>query len=126
MGSVERGSTAEFVRVARVGDVPTDSGRIVAVGQHSIALFNVDGSFFAIDNTCAHRGGPLGEGELEGEVVTCPWHSWEYNVRTGLSLTTPSASVEIYEMQVDGEDVKVRLQGRSFRKHLSHKQRSHS
>lgn len=100
---------AEFVRVAGVSDVPMGSGRVVEVGDRSIAIFNVDGSFFATDNTCAHRGGPLGEGELEGEVVTCPWHSWEYNVRTGISLTTPSASVKTYDVQVDGEDVKVRL-----------------
>ncbi|CAI4029839.1 Nitrite reductase (NAD(P)H) small subunit [Nitrospira tepida] len=100
---------AEFVRVAGVSDVPMGSGRVFEVGDRSIAIFNVDGSFFATDNTCAHRGGPLGEGELEGEVVTCPWHSWEYNVRTGISLTTPSASVKTYDVQVDGEDVKVRL-----------------
>jgi nitrite reductase (NADH) small subunit len=100
---------AEYVRVAGVNDVPLGAGHVVEIGDRSIAIFNVDGAFFALDNTCAHRGGPLGEGELEGEVVTCPWHSWEYNVRTGISLTTPSASVKAYEVKVDGEDVTVLL-----------------
>jgi len=100
---------AEYVRIAGVKDVPAGQGHVAEIGDRSIALFNVDGTFFALDNVCAHRGGPLGEGELEGEVVTCPWHSWEYNVRTGISLTTPSASVKTYEVKVEGEDVKVLL-----------------
>ncbi len=100
---------AEYIRIAGVGDIPPNSGIVKEVSDHCIAIFNVDGTFCALDNTCAHRGGPLGEGELEGEVVTCPWHGWEYNVRTGISLTTPSASVKTYEVKVDGEDVKVLL-----------------
>ena len=100
---------ADYIRVIGVKDIPPGSGHVTEVNGQSIATFNVDGTFFALDNTCAHRGGPLGEGELEGEVVTCPWHSWEYNVRTGISLTTPSASVKTYEVKIDGDDVKVLL-----------------
>ena len=92
-----------------VKDIAPGSGHVTEDNWQSIAIFNVDGTFFALNNTCAHRGGPLGEGELEGEVVTCPWHSWEYNVRTGISLTTPSASVKTYEVKIDGDDVKVLL-----------------
>jgi nitrite reductase/ring-hydroxylating ferredoxin subunit len=98
---------AEFVRVAGTADVPPGSGIVAEVNEQSIALFNVDGTFYAIGNVCVHRGGPLGEGELEGEVVTCPWHAWQYNVKTGKSLTNPSASVKTYEVKVDGSDVKV-------------------
>lgn len=76
-----------------MSEVSPGSGLAVEINGRSIAIFTVDGAFFALDNTCAHRGGPLGEGELEGEVVTCPWHSWEYNVRTGISLTTPSVCI---------------------------------
>ncbi|TKS61804.1 MAG: non-heme iron oxygenase ferredoxin subunit [Nitrospira sp.] len=100
---------ADYIRVIEVGDIPPGSGHVTEVNGHCIAIFNVDGAFFALDNTCAHRGGPLGEGELDGEVVTCPWHSWEYNVRTGISLTTPSASVKTYEVKVDDDDVKILL-----------------
>ena len=99
----------DYIRVIGTDDIPPGSGHVTEVHGHSIAIFNVGGTFFALDNTCAHRGGPLGEGELEGEVVTCPWHGWEYNVRTGISLTTPSASVKTYEVQVDGNDVQVLL-----------------
>jgi nitrite reductase/ring-hydroxylating ferredoxin subunit len=88
-------------------DIPRGNGQVTEVKGHSIPIFTVDSTFFALDNTCAHRGGPLGEGELESEVVTCPWHGWEYNVRTAISLTTPSASVKASEGTVDGKDVKV-------------------
>ena len=54
-----------------------------------IALFNVDGEIFALDNTCPHAGGPLGEGSLDGEVVSCPWHGWKFNVKTGDCLKNP-------------------------------------
>jgi len=97
----------EYVRVIGVGDLPPGKGQVAEVNGLEIAIFNIEGSFFAVDNTCAHRGGPLGEGELEGEVVTCPWHGWEYNVRTGISLTTPSASVKTYEVKVDVDDVNI-------------------
>ena len=99
----------EYVRVIGVGDLPPGKGHVTEVNGREIAIFNVDGTFFAVDNTCAHRGGPLGEGELEGDVVTCPWHSWEYNVRTGISLTTRSASVKTYEVKIEGNDIKVLL-----------------
>lgn len=89
---------AEYVRVAGVRDVPTGRGHVAEVNGRAIAVFNVDGVFFALDNAGAHRGGPPGEGGLDGEVVTCPWHSWKYNVRTGISLTTPSASVQTYPL----------------------------
>ena len=59
---------------------------MVQAEGRSIALFNVAGSFCAIDNTCSHEGGPLGEGELAGEIVTCPWHNAEFNVKTGEAL----------------------------------------
>ena len=100
---------AKYVRIIGVNDVPVGSGHVAEIGNRSIAIFNVNGTFFALNNICAHRGGPLGEGELDGEVVTCPWHSWEYNVRTGISLTAPSASVKTYAGKIDGDDVKVLL-----------------
>ena len=82
---------------------------MIEVGGKKIALFNVDGTFFAVDNTCKHRGGPLGEGELSGMVVTCPWHGWEYDVRTGVSQTDPSIGVTSYKVKVEGDDILVEL-----------------
>ncbi|MGH7204719.1 MAG: Rieske (2Fe-2S) protein [Nitrospiraceae bacterium] len=100
---------AEFVKVTGTADVAPGSGVVAEVNGQSIAVFNVDGTYYAIDNTCVHRGGPLGEGELEGDTVTCPWHGWQYNVKTGVSLTTPSACVKSYQVKVEGPDVKVLL-----------------
>lgn len=100
---------ADFVRVAGTADLAPGSGLVAEVNGQSIALFNVGGTFYAIDNTCVHRGGPLGEGELEGEEVTCPWHAWRYNVKTGACTTNPSACVKAYPVTVEGADVKVQL-----------------
>ena len=100
---------AEFVRVTGTTDVAPGSGVVAEVNGQSVAVFNVDGTYYAIDNTCVHRGGPLGEGELEGDTVTCPWHGWQYNVKTGVSLTNPSACVKSYQVKVEGSDIKVLL-----------------
>ena len=98
---------ANFVKVADVSDVPPGSGKCVEANGKQIALFNVGGTFHAIDNTCLHRGGPLGEGELEGNVVTCPWHGWQYDVTTGVNTMDDSEVVERYEVKVEAGAVLV-------------------
>ena len=100
---------AEFIKVASLSELEPGACKAVEAGGKTIALFNVDGTIYALDNTCLHRGGPLGEGTLEGDVVTCPLHMWEYNVRTGETLADPSLKVESYAVQVDGDDIKVAL-----------------
>jgi nitrite reductase (NADH) small subunit len=100
---------AEFVRVAALADVKSGQGIVAEAKGKTLAVFNVDGTIHAIDNTCCHRDGPLGEGELEGDIVTCPWHGWRYNVTTGACMNNPSAKVEAYQVQIDGIDVKVLL-----------------
>ena len=75
-----------------------------------IALFNLDGTFFAIDDTCTHRGGPLSEGEVSGEEVTCPWHGAVYNIKTGAVLGPPAPrGVASYAVRVQGSDVEVEV-----------------
>ena len=96
---------ANFVKVARRGEIPDGSGRIVEAGGRSIALFNTGGRFYAIDNACLHRGGPLGEGDLMGTTVVCPWHGWEYDVVTGESVDDPKVKVSCFAVRVDGEDI---------------------
>lgn len=100
---------ADFVRVASTSDIAPGSGMVAEANGQSIAVFNVDGTYYAIDNTCVHRGGPLGEGDLDGEVVTCPWHGWQFNVKTGVSVNNPSACVKAYQVKVEGTDIKVLL-----------------
>ena len=96
----------EFVKVADVGDVAPGGGLCVEAAGKQIALFNVGGTFYAVDNTCPHRGGPLAEGELEGATVTCPWHAWQFDLTTGESLTDDS-KVDRYEVKVEGDAVLV-------------------
>ena len=100
---------AEFVKVANLSDLGPGSSMTVEANGKAVALFNVDGTVYALDNTCLHRGGPLGEGFLEGDVVACPWHMWEYNVRTGEKVGDPSLKVATYPVEVEGNDVKVQL-----------------
>ena len=96
-------------RVASKDDVlPGGSKGIVLNGQE-VALFNVDGSYSAIDNTCPHRGGPLSDGSLNGRTVTCPWHAWEFDVTTGSCLNNPAARVRAYPVEIQGNDLFVTL-----------------
>jgi nitrite reductase (NADH) small subunit/3-phenylpropionate/trans-cinnamate dioxygenase ferredoxin subunit len=94
-----------FVRAARKEEVLPGSIREFQLDGKTIALANVDGKFYAINNTCLHRGGPLGEGELEGKVVTCPWHGWQYDVTTGKVVMNPSIGVDCYTLEVRGDDI---------------------
>ena len=99
-----------FVKVVSTSDLKPGENKVVNVNGIDVALFNVDGQFFAINNTCLHRGGPLGEGMLDGDVVTCPWHGWRYNVKTGENAMLPTAKVAPYQVKVEGNDVMVALE----------------
>ncbi|MGH7819512.1 MAG: nitrite reductase small subunit NirD [Candidatus Binatia bacterium] len=98
-----------FVKVAQAGDVAEGTGKTVDANGREIALFKVGGKFHAIDNVCKHRGGPLGEGELDGTVVTCPLHAWTYDVTTGECFDDPSCPVETFAVKVEGDDVLVEV-----------------
>jgi nitrite reductase/ring-hydroxylating ferredoxin subunit len=98
---------AEFVKVASLSELAPGSAKAIEVKGKTIALFNVEGTIYATDNTCLHQGGPLGEGELMGEVVICPWHQWECNVRTGELVGDSSLKVATFPVQVEGDDIKV-------------------
>ena len=98
---------AEFTKVAKTADIPTGTGKVVEAGGKTIAVFNCEGSFYAVDNTCKHRGGPLGEGSLSGKTVTCPWHGWEYDVSTGECATDAAITVQKFVVKVEGDDVLV-------------------
>ena len=100
---------AEFVKVASLTELPPGSARTVEVNGKAIALFNVQGTVYATDNTCLHQGGPLGEGDLIGEVVVCPWHQWEYDVRTGEMPGNSSIKISTYPVQVEGDQIKVAI-----------------
>jgi nitrite reductase (NADH) small subunit len=101
---------SKLIKVAETKDVSPGTGKVVQAGGRSIALFNVAGIFHAIDNTCSHEGGPLGEGEISGDVVTCPWHNAEFNVKTGEALGPPAyEGVQRFPVKIQGNDVLVEV-----------------
>lgn len=98
-----------LARAANLSEIPPGSIKEVQVGGKTLALANVGGTFFAIDNTCLHRGGPLGQGQLAGRIVTCPWHGWQFDVTNGKAVQNPSAGVGCFRTEVQGEEVLVEL-----------------
>jgi len=97
------------VKVAKAADVPPGEGRVVQAGAKSLALFNVDGAYHVIDNTCPHRGGPMGDGDLEGRVAICPWHGWRWDVTTGANASNPAVKIACFPATVVDGDVYVEL-----------------
>jgi len=96
-----------FVRVARASDIPPGSVCAYAVGRYEVALFNVDGEFYALENSCPHQGGPIADGWMEGPLVTCPWHGWCFDVRTGKMTLGDFARVTAFAVRRQGEDLYV-------------------
>ena len=99
-----------FIKVAAVADIPTGTVREVEANGKKIAVANVEGQFYALDNTCLHRGGPIGQGVLEGSVVECPWHGWQYDMKSGQCAFNPAAQLPTYEVKVEGADLLVAIQ----------------
>jgi len=98
-----------FVYAAKAMDIAPGQIREIQLDGTTIALANVGGQFHALSNTCLHRGGPLGQGSLQGTIVTCPWHGWTFDVTSGKVLGNQSAGVERYPVELRGEDVYVDL-----------------
>ena len=92
----------QYITVAKLSELEPGTCRSVELKDVGLALFNVEGKVYALDNTCPHAGGPLGEGSLEKDCVSCPWHGWKFNVRTGQRLKNPSQAwtVPSYEVKV--------------------------
>lgn len=102
--------TARFVRVGRVGEVPDGRPEVFDVEDRKIAIYRLDDGYYAIDDICTHDGGPLAEGEVEGDEVICPRHGARFSIKTGAALTFPAVSpVDRYPVRVEGDDLLVGL-----------------
>ena len=97
------------MEVARVADLPVGRSKAVKAGDQTIALYHTASGFFASDDRCPHRGGPLAEGDLIGNEIVCPWHLWGFDLHTGLCPGNPEISVTLHEVKLDGERILVRL-----------------
>jgi nitrite reductase (NADH) small subunit len=93
--------------VARAEDVPPGSARVVRAGERELALFNVGGVFYATQSECLHLKGPLGDGKLDGCVITCPWHGWQYDVTTGENEFDRALALETFAVVVEDGEVKI-------------------
>ena len=100
-----------WIDVASAADVPSGTGRVVNADGRLVAVFNTDGAYHAIDNQCPHRGGPLGKGPVSDGVVMCPWHSWSFDVRTGVNVDTGRIRVECFPVAVRDGRILVRVDG---------------
>jgi 3-phenylpropionate/trans-cinnamate dioxygenase ferredoxin subunit len=101
---------SDFIKVAETSDIPVGRVKVVVVGDRRIALCNVGGEFFAIDDVCTHDGGPLDQGELDGDVIECPRHGARFDVRTGKVLALPAVkALNTYRVEVTGSEIRVAL-----------------
>lgn len=97
-------------RVATVGAIEEGRGIAVDVGERRIAVFRYHDRYYALDETCPHRGAPLHEGCIESGVVLCPWHQWQFSLEDGRSPVNPLSRVDRYEVRVDGDDIVIVLE----------------
>ena len=97
------------VPVANINEVPPGSCRSVEADGIGVAVCNVDGTVYVVENTCPHAGGPLGEGSMDGELIECPWHGWRYNVRTGERPENPDITVTCYPTHIEHDVIHIFL-----------------
>ena len=98
---------SRFVKMATMQELTPGGAKEVEFEGRVYAIFNVDGEISAMDGICPHQGGPLADGALEGTSVTCPWHGWQFDVRTGKTPLGPKIKQAVYEVKIEGQDVMV-------------------
>ena len=101
-----KGLMSKFVRLTAQSELPPEGeAKEFPLGDKVICVANVNGTISAMDNVCLHRGGPLGQGVIEGDKLVCPWHGWQYDVTTGKLVTNPAVACETYAVEVRGDDI---------------------
>lgn len=98
------------IRVAREGELPEGAGTLVKVDDLALALFRIEGRCYAVANACPHMGGPLADGKLKDHIVTCPWHGWTWDIRTGENVRNPRLKkLPCFPVSVEQGDVFIEL-----------------
>jgi nitrite reductase (NADH) small subunit len=99
-----------FTKLATQSELPTENeAKEFPCGDKTICVANVDGTISAMDNVCLHRGGPLGQGMIEGGKIVCPWHGWVWDPKTGEAGHSPNAKVAVYPLKIENGDVLVEI-----------------
>ena len=99
----------EWTHLMKAADCPPGTSLEVLAAGHVLAVFNVEGTFYALDGICPHQGGPLGKGQLNGCIVTCPWHGWQFNVATGQQQINDRIVHATHPLRHEGDDVYIQL-----------------
>lgn len=100
----------EFVRVTDTGSIASGMAKPFVVGRYEIAVFNLDGTYYALENTCPHQGGPLADGFIDGTHVTCPWHAWTFDIPTGKMTLGDFATVTRFAVRVENDAIFVAIE----------------
>jgi nitrite reductase (NADH) small subunit len=101
---------SNFVKLAAQSDLPPEGeAKEFHLGDKVICVANVNGTISAMDNVCLHRGGPLGQGVIEGDKVVCPWHGWQWDPKTGQAAQNPVAKIVVYPLKVEAGDVLIEM-----------------
>ena len=100
---------SEFQTVCKVQDLQAGQGKTVKVGTKLVAVFHIEGDYFAIDDTCPHMGMSLSSGYVESGIVTCPWHAWRFRLTDGTWADNPRIKIGCYSVRVVGEDVQIQI-----------------
>jgi len=102
--------TPNFIKLTTESELPpADEAKEFPCGEKTICIANVNGVYGAMDNVCLHRGGPLGQGMIEGGKVVCPWHGWAYDAKTGVPEQNPAAKVTTYPLKIENGDVLIEI-----------------
>ncbi|MGA7908679.1 MAG: Rieske 2Fe-2S domain-containing protein [Candidatus Sulfotelmatobacter sp.] len=101
---------SNFIKLTTQSDLPAiDEAKEFPCGDKTICIANVNGEFSALDSVCLHRGGPLGQGMIEGNKVVCPWHGWEWDVKTGVATQDSSMKIAVYPLKIENGDAMVEI-----------------
>jgi nitrite reductase (NADH) small subunit/3-phenylpropionate/trans-cinnamate dioxygenase ferredoxin subunit len=102
-------SESEFVTVAKVGNIDVDTAAAFPVNGKMIAVFHIDGAYYALNDFCPHMGSPLSDGHIEDGIVSCAWHAWRFKICDGTWCDNPKIKTDSYEVRVQGDEIQVRV-----------------
>jgi nitrite reductase/ring-hydroxylating ferredoxin subunit len=95
--------------ICSAAELPDGAIKVVDMGDCPLVVRNVRGTLHAIENVCPHRGGPVGEGDIDGDTITCPWHGWSFDINTGQGTLNPAAMIRKFPCRIEGGDVTVEI-----------------
>jgi len=97
----------QFVRICSAAEVPSEGAKLVTFDQQELAIIAHNGKFYAVENRCPHKGGPLGLGPVKNGIITCPWHRFRFELETGKSVTNPAMRATVHRIVIEQGDLLV-------------------